>query len=174
MSKAVLPTIVITQFLCTSLWFAGNAVMPDLIREMGVAPQFLAQATSAVQLGFVAGTLVFALLSLSDRFVATKVYFLSAVIASVFNLGLLFTLIDSKTIFVLRFGTGFFLAGIYPVGMKIAADHFKEKLGAVLGWLWVLLYWVPHFRIWLNPLCRPFPGNGYLLVHLPWPFWADY
>ncbi len=135
MSKAVLPTIVVTQFLCTSLWFAGNAVMPDLIKEMGVAHQFLAQATSAVQLGFVAGTLVFALLALSDRFSATKVYFVSAIVAAAFNLGLLFTLIDPATIFVLRFGTGFFLAGIYPVGMKIAADHFKEKLGAVLGWL---------------------------------------
>ncbi|OYY05697.1 MAG: MFS transporter [Sphingobacteriia bacterium 35-40-5] len=135
MSKAILPTIVVSQFLCTSLWFAGNAVMPDLIQEMGVAPQFLAQATSAVQLGFVAGTLVFALLSLSDRFAATKVYLISACVAAAFNLGLLFTLIDSETIFVLRFGTGFFLAGIYPLGMKIAADHFKEKLSAVLGWL---------------------------------------
>ncbi|MEQ1625141.1 MAG: MFS transporter, partial [Sediminibacterium sp.] len=135
MTKAVLPTIVVTQFLCTSLWFAGNAVMPDLIQEMGVAPQFLAQATSAVQLGFVAGTLVFALLALSDRFSATKVYFASAIVAAAFNLGLLFTLINPETIFALRFGTGFFLAGIYPVGMKIAADHFKEKLGAVLGWL---------------------------------------
>lgn len=135
MSKAVLPSIVITQFLCTSLWFAGNAVMPDLIQEMGVAPQFLAQATSAVQLGFVLGTLVFAFLALSDRFAATKVYLVSAMIAASFNLGLLFTLINPETIFALRFGTGFFLAGIYPVGMKIAADHFKEKLGAVLGWL---------------------------------------
>jgi MFS family permease len=135
LTKAVLPTIVVTQFLCTSLWFAGNAVMPDLIQEMGVAPQFLAQATSAVQLGFVAGTLVFALLALSDRFAATKVYFVSAIVAAAFNLGLLFTLINPDTIFALRFGTGFFLAGIYPVGMKIAAEHFKEKLGAVLGWL---------------------------------------
>jgi MFS family permease len=135
LTKALLPTIIVTQFLCTSLWFAGNAVMPDLIQEMGVAPQFLAQATSAVQLGFVAGTLVFALLALSDRFSATKVYFASAIVAAAFNLGLLFTLISPDTIFALRFGTGFFLAGIYPVGMKIAAEHFKEKLGAVLGWL---------------------------------------
>jgi MFS family permease len=74
-------------------------------------------------------------LALSDRLAATKVYFVSACIAAAFNMGLLFTLIDSETIFVLRFGTGFFLAGIYPVGMKIAAEHFKEKLGAVLGWL---------------------------------------
>jgi MFS family permease len=109
--------------------------MPDLIEEMGVAPQFLAQATSAVQLGFVAGTLVFALLALSDRIAATKVYFVSAIVAAAFNLGRLFTLINPDTIFALRFGTGFFLAGIYPVGMKIAAEHFKEKLGAVLGWL---------------------------------------
>ena len=135
MSKAILPTIVLLQFLCTSLWFAGNAVIPDLVKEMGVSAQFLAQATSAVQLGFVAGTLAFAVMALSDRFSATKVYFVSACIAGAFNLGILFTLIDSETIFVLRFGTGFFLAGIYPVGMKIAADHFKEKLSSALGLL---------------------------------------
>lgn len=109
--------------------------MPDLIKEIGIAPQFLAQATSAVQLGFVLGTLVFAFLALSDRFAATKVYLFAAIIAAVCNLGLLFTSINPVSIFALRFGTGFFLAGIYPVGMKIAADHFKEKLGAVLGWL---------------------------------------
>lgn len=109
--------------------------MPDLIQKMGVPPQFLAQATSAVQLGFVAGTLVFAIFALADRFSASKVYVSSAIVAAVLNLGLLFTKIHPTSIFVLRFGTGFFLAGIYPVGMKIAAEHFKEKLGAVLGWL---------------------------------------
>ena len=30
---------------------------------------------------------------------------------------------------------GFFLAGIYPVGMKIAADYFEKGLGAALGFL---------------------------------------
>ena len=135
MNKLVLTTIVVSQFLCTSLWFAGNAVMPDLIKALGVAPQFLAQATSAVQLGFVAGTLVFALQSLSDRFAASKVYLISACIAAAFNLGILLTRLHPISIYLYRLGTGFFLAGIYPVGMKIAADHFKEKLGAVLGWL---------------------------------------
>ena len=109
--------------------------MPELIKAMGTVPKFLAMATSAVQLGFVLGTLIFALLSLSDRYAASKLYLFSAITAAIFNLGVLLTELNATSIYLYRFGTGFFLAGIYPVGMKIAADHFKEKLGAVLGWL---------------------------------------
>jgi len=36
---------------------------------------------------------------------------------------------------LLRFLTGFFLAGIYPIGMKIAADWYEKGLGKALGWL---------------------------------------
>ena len=36
---------------------------------------------------------------------------------------------------VWRFATGFFLAGIYPVGMKIAAQWYRQGLGAALGLL---------------------------------------
>ena len=34
-----------------------------------------------------------------------------------------------------RFLTGLFLAGIYPVGMKIASDYYKDGLGKALGFL---------------------------------------
>src|SRR5262249_17893442 len=47
-----------------------------------------------------------------------------------------------------RFLTGFFLAGIYPVGMKIAADHYPGTLGKLLGFLvgaLVLGTALPHF-----------------------------
>src|SRR3989442_15597992 len=36
---------------------------------------------------------------------------------------------------ILRFATGFFLAGIYPVGMKIAAGWYERDLGKALGFL---------------------------------------
>ena len=35
----------------------------------------------------------------------------------------------------LRFATGFFLAGIYPVGMKIASGWYQRDLGNALGFL---------------------------------------
>jgi hypothetical protein len=59
--KKVLPVIVVSQFLCTSLWFAGNAIMPDIAQRYYIEPSFLAHITSAVQLGFITGTLAFAI-----------------------------------------------------------------------------------------------------------------
>lgn len=146
--KKVLTIIVIAQFFCTSLWFAGNAVMADLVRNLHVNPDFLAQLTSSVQLGFISGTLVFAILAISDRFSPSKVFFVSATLAAIGNLGLSLEGIHAITLLIFRFSTGFFLAGIYPVGMKIASDYFKEGLGKSLGFLvgaLVLGTAFPHF-----------------------------
>ncbi len=129
-----LPIIVIAQFLCTSLWFAGNAISPNLVAEFGLPEDSLGHIASAVQFGFISGTLFYALFNLADRFSPSKVFFISAVMAGGFNL--IITLFDQSflSILILRFLTGFFLAGIYPVGMKIAADHY-ERLGRALGFL---------------------------------------
>ena len=131
----VLPFIVVAQFLSTSLWFAGNAVLPDLILALDLPASFLAHITSAVQFGFISGTLVFALFTIADRFSPSKVFFASSVLAAVFNLGVLFPGIEGTGILFFRFATGFFLAGIYPVGMKIASDYFQKGLGRSLGLL---------------------------------------
>ena len=130
----VLPVIVVSQFFCTSLWFAGNAIIGDIIRAYTLNTGFLAHLVSAVQFGFISGTLVFAVLTIADRFSPTKVFFTSAVVAALFNLGMI---IEGQPVILItcRFLTGFFLAGIYPVGMKIASDHFKEGLGKSLGFL---------------------------------------
>ncbi len=131
----VLPVIVLSQFFCTSPWFAGNAVMPDIIRVFHLNERFLANLTSAVQLGFIAGTFLFALLNISDRFSPSRVFFISALLAGAFNIGITLQGISSSSMLLFRFLTGFFIAGIYPVGMKIAADHYREKLGRSLGFL---------------------------------------
>ncbi|WKV13247.1 MFS transporter [Marivirga harenae] len=134
-SSRILPIIVFSQFCCTSLWFAGNAVMPDLLSSFSLEPTALGSLTSAVQFGFIIGTLVFAVLSIADRFSPSKVFFVCALIGSLFNLGGVW---DGNTLISListRFGTGFFLAGIYPVGMKIASDYFEKGLGKSLGFL---------------------------------------
>lgn len=109
--------------------------MTDLVLTVGVDPGFVAHLTSAVQLGFITGTLIFAILTIADRFSPVNVFFSSAAMASIFNVGLC---LDNNTpllLLIYRFGTGFFLAGIYPVGMKIASDHFKQGLGKSLGFL---------------------------------------
>ncbi len=147
-SKWILPIIVVAQFCCTSLWFAGNAVMGDLVLDFSLTKDVLAHLTSAVQFGFITGTLVFAVLTLADRFSPSKVFFCSALAGALFNLG---TILSANTFFTLigwRFLTGFCLAGIYPVGMKIAADYFQKGLGKSLGFLvgaLVLGTAFPHF-----------------------------
>jgi MFS family permease len=133
--KRILPTIVIAQFFCTSVWFAGNAIMGDIAKQLHLEPTYLAHLTSAVQLGFITGTLIFAILSIADRFSPVKVFFTCALISAVINLGATITDINATNLMFCRFCTGFFLAGIYPVGMKIASDHYQQGLGKSLGFL---------------------------------------
>ena len=132
--KIVLPVIVLSQFLCTSLWFGGNAVLSDFSKDLHLPPSALASITSFIQFGFITGTLVFAILTMADRYKPSAVFFSSAVAAALAN-GLIIFSKDFSVVLVLRFSTGFFLAGIYPVGMKIAADHYEKGLGKALGYL---------------------------------------
>lgn len=109
--------------------------MPDLLGEFALNPDALGHLTSAVQFGFIAGTLSFAFLTISDRFSPSKVFFFSALVGAIFNLGVLFENNNLFSLLIFRFLTGFSLAGIYPVGMKIASDYFDKGLGRSLGYL---------------------------------------
>lgn len=133
-SRSALILIVIAQFLGTSLWFAGNVAAPDLELLLGTSGM-VSWITSAVQLGFIIGTFLYAFGSIADRFPPAAVFFYSALLAATFNF--LLTLLPMSLFSVLgfRFLVGFFLAGIYPVGMKIAADYFEKGLGSALGFL---------------------------------------
>ncbi|SDS79513.1 Predicted arabinose efflux permease, MFS family [Winogradskyella sediminis] len=134
-SKRVLPLIIFSQFCCTSLWFAGNAVVDNLIVYFNLSVESLGYMSSSVQFGFIIGTFIFAMLSLSDRFSPSRVFFICAVLGSVCNFGILYTNNTIVTLVAFRFFTGFSLAGIYPVGMKIAADYFEKGLGKSLSFL---------------------------------------
>ena len=140
--------IVLAQFLGTSLWFVGNIVVPQLpVTRLG-NPDLLGDLLAAVQIGFILGTLVFAILAIADRFSPSKVFAVSAILGAITNLALLLPQAESGTLLISRLSTGFFLAGIYPVGMKIAADYFEKGLGKVLGFLvgaLVLGTALPHF-----------------------------
>jgi MFS family permease len=133
--RSTLPTIVLSQFLCTSLWFAGNSIISDVTKELQLSEQFLAHITSSIQFGFITGTFLFALLTIADRFSPSVVFFCSAILAGLFNLGISINNIGATEMLLFRFLTGFFLAGIYPVGMKIASDYYQMGLGKSLGFL---------------------------------------
>lgn len=146
--KSVLPVIVISQFFCTSLWFAGNAILPDLALYYHFDSRNIAQFTSAVQFGFITGTFIFALSGIVDRFVASRMFFVCSLLASFSNISIIILDTNEVILLISRFLTGFFLAGIYPVGMKIASDHYQKGLGKSLGLLvgaLVLGTAFPHF-----------------------------
>ena len=132
--KHVLPVIVIAQFAGTSLWFAGNAVVDGLIEELGLSDLLLGYLTISVQAGFILGTLIFALFNVADRFSPVKVFLFSALSGAILNLLIIWST-SAFTVLSARIATGIFLAGIYPVGMKIASDWHQEGLGKAMGYL---------------------------------------
>jgi DHA1 family inner membrane transport protein len=133
--RHILPILVLAQFMGTSLWFAVNAVMPDLQRELGWPTSAVGTLTSALQFGFIAGTLVFALLAIADRFAPRRVCLVCALAGAACTVGAWWMVRDYTALLAWRFATGFFLAGIYPVGMKIAAQWYTRGLGGALGLL---------------------------------------
>ena len=131
----ILPVIIFSQFAGTSLWFAGNAVLDELQQKWNLGADAVGHVTSAVQLGFIAGTLTFAFFSISDRYSPRKVFLLCSLLGALANLGVYLFAQGYASLLTLRFATGFFLAGIYPVGMKIAAGWYQRDLGNAIGFL---------------------------------------
>lgn len=109
--------------------------MNDLVLNFQLSSDALGYLTSAVQFGFISGTLIFALFSIADRYSPSKVFLISAMLGALFNVGAILASHTLLSLVSLRFMTGFFLAGIYPIGMKIAADYHEKGLGKALGFL---------------------------------------
>ena len=135
MSKLTLYIIVISQFACTSVWFAVNAIMPELASEFSISEDHMSLFTSAIQLGFIAGTLIFALWGIADKYNPTKIFLVSALISSILSFLLLVSNNNLYSIVIIRFLNGICLAGIYPIGIKIAADLYTKELPKVLSLL---------------------------------------
>ena len=129
--------ITLAQVLALSLWFSGTAAGPGLLREAAAPlPGFQSWLTSAVQAGFVLGTLTSATLSLPDRFDPRRVFALATLAGSTANLAILVLPPGGIGILACRFLTGMALAGVYPVGMKIAAGWAdRADTGLVVGLL---------------------------------------
>jgi MFS family permease len=131
----ILPIIVFSQFAGTSLWFAGNAILADVQVSWGLGGASLGWMTSSVQLGFIAGTFLFSILSIVDRYSPPLIFLICSLAGALSNYLILVVDGNLQNLVILRFCTGFFLAGIYPVGMKIAAGWYQKGLGRALGYL---------------------------------------
>jgi MFS family permease len=128
-------TIAVAQLLGTSLWFSANSAADDLRRAWGASVSDIGILTSAVQLGFILGTLVFALSGLADRFPASRIFSVCALLGAMFNacFAWLSTGIASGAVF--RFAVGICLAGIYPIGMKLIVSWVPDRTGSALAYL---------------------------------------
>lgn len=145
--------LVIAQVSALSLWFISSAVLPDMLREFSISAGRQAALNSAVPAGFVLGALTSALLGLSDRFDPRRLFFICACVASASGFGLLVFEPGSNASIAMRFITGAMLAGVYPVGMKIAVGWGKEDRGLLVGLLVGALTFgsaSPHLVAWLG------------------------
>src|SRR5215471_12402412 len=127
--------IALSQVAAMALWFSASAVVPSLVSEFGLSNFLQAAFTGAVQVGFVIGCLVSALLGLPDRLDPRRLFAVSAAIGAGANALLLVVHPASPSAPLLRVVTGVCMAGVYPVGMKLAATWAKGDMGLMVGLL---------------------------------------
>jgi MFS family permease len=128
----VLAVLAVAELLAMAPWFSASAVAPTLARVWQLSSVTTAWLTISVQLGFVAGALISAILTLSDRLSARRLVAGSAALAAAATLGVAAAPGITMGI-ACRWLTGAALAGVYPPGMKIAAGWFKEGRGLAIG-----------------------------------------
>lgn len=131
----MLPVITVCQFASTSVWFAVNGVMGDLQRELDFPLSAVGTLTSSVQVGFILGSLAFAVTAFADRFSPRLIFLISSLVAAALTAAATVLPPSMAMLLVLRCATGACLAGIYPIGMKIASQWYARAggLGAALG-----------------------------------------
>ncbi len=134
-SRSTLATIVVAELFGTSLWFSANAAFDGLVRAWALAPHDVGLLTIAVQAGFIAGTLAFSLSGLADRYAASRLFAACAVAGAACNAAFAFLAGGIGQAAVLRFATGFALAGVYPLGMKLVVSWEPQRAGEALSWL---------------------------------------
>lgn len=132
-SRRVLFLLSMAELLAMSLWFTGTAVLPQVTRIWQSDLSLTSWITIAVQIGFAVGALAFALFNIPDIFSPISVLAASAVAAAAANAGFALAASHPVPAILLRGATGFFLAGVYPTGMKIIAGWFQQGRGLALG-----------------------------------------
>lgn len=128
----MLVLLAVAELLGMSLWFSGSAVAPILQERWHLTGEQVGWLTTMVQLGFVAGTAVSAMLNLADIVPAKRLFAASAILGALGNAWLAVASGFGPTL-VSRFAAGFFLAGVYPPAMKMAATWFRARRGLAVG-----------------------------------------
>jgi len=128
----VLGLLAAAELLGMSLWFAGSAVAGQLAVRWSIGTAQAAWITTVVQLGFVCGTALTALLNLADVLPSRAFFAGSALLGAAANAGVVVA--DRFSVgLVCRFVTGLALAGVYPPAMKMASTWFRARRGLAIG-----------------------------------------
>lgn len=128
----MLALLALAELLGMSLWFAGTAVAQQLRESWSLTDSQVGWLTSVVQLGFVCGTAVSAVLNLADIIPARRLFAASAIAGAIAN-AVLAEATTYPIAIASRFSAGFFLAGVYPPAMKMAATWFRAQRGLAVG-----------------------------------------
>ncbi len=128
----MLALLAVAELLGMSLWFAASAVATQFVARWSLSPSQTGWLTTIVQLGFVCGTAMAALLNLADVIPSRRFFAVAALSGAVVNAGLVLTDRFGLAL-VLRFATGFCLAGVYPPAMKMASTWFRARRGLAIG-----------------------------------------
>ena len=127
--------IAVCQLAAMALWFSASAIVPALVAEFGLSSFAQAALTSSVQAGFVLGCLASALLGLADRIDPRHFFAAAALVGAAANALLLVVDPGSSATLLLRLLTGICMAGVYPVGMKLATTWATKDMGFMVGLL---------------------------------------
>jgi MFS family permease len=134
-----LAVLAVCEVCGMSLWFSASAVLPTLKAQYAVSGMQAAALSSSVALGFVVGTLLSAILGLADRIESRRFFTASAVVGALATGATIFVDPTSFLFVALRFIVGASIAGIYPVGIKMAASWAAGDLGFCWSPCWSLL-----------------------------------
>ena len=131
----ILAWVTLAEVLAMSLWFSASAVSETLTQVMNLQAYQVPWITASVQLGFVAGAIISATLGIQDRFNPRLIFSMAASAASLTNILFVIEIHYILLAFILRFLTGMFLAGIYPVAVQFISTWFPRGKGLAIGLL---------------------------------------
>ncbi len=131
----VLLLLALAELLAMAVWFSASAVVPALTEAWALDANGQAWLTMSVQIGFVVGTLISAFFTLADS-IPARWLFAGSAFAAALATALIPALADGPAwALLMRFLTGVFLAGVYPVGMKIMTTWTQADRGLGIGLL---------------------------------------
>ncbi len=130
----VLALLSAAELMGMSLWFAATAVAPQLALRWHLSSGQAGWLTGIVPLGFVAGTALAAILNLADVIPERRYFAGAALLGAAANAALILAP-GLEAALACRFLIGFFLAGVYPPGMKMVSTWFRSYRGLAIGTL---------------------------------------